>query len=78
MPSAPLLPDTEYTATFTTGVTGRPWPPLSSPYRWTFVTAANASPVASAGQDQDVGFGRRVALDGNASADPEGHPLAFA
>jgi len=76
--SAPLLPATEYTAVLTTGVTSRAGVALAAPYSWTFVTAANASPVASAGQDQDVGFGQRVALDGTASADPEGHALAFA
>lgn len=41
------------------------------------VPAASPNPTAIAGPDQSVGAGARVALDGAASWDPEGLPLAY-
>ncbi|HET7787854.1 MAG TPA: PKD domain-containing protein [Myxococcales bacterium] len=38
----------------------------------------NPAPVANAGPDQAVASGAAVALDGSASADPDGEPITFA
>ena len=39
-PTAPLLTNTVYTATITTGVTSVPGTPMASNYKWSFTTAA--------------------------------------
>lgn len=38
----------------------------------------NAQPVAAAGADQNGVVGIRITLDGRASSDPDGDPLAYA
>lgn len=42
------------------------------------ITAVNPPPVADAGPDRAVTVGDNVVLDGSASADPDGEPIAFA
>jgi PKD domain/K319L-like, PKD domain len=39
--------------------------------------APNATPIANAGPDQTVALGSTVSLDGSASSDPDGDPLAY-
>lgn len=40
--------------------------------------AGNVAPTANAGQDQAVGVGQTVTLNGSGSTDPEGSPLTYA
>ena len=47
-PNAPLITNTIYTATITTGVTSSGGVALASPYTWTFTTASGPAPTVTA------------------------------
>ena len=46
-------------------------------FRWSCASETNHPPRANAGPDQTVVVTSRVTLDGSASSDPDGDPLAF-
>ena len=72
-PTAPLQPNTNYSAVVT-GVRDLDGAPLASPFTWSFRTIANAAPSADAGPDQDADLSLEVTLSGSAT-DPDGHAI---
>ena len=75
-PTAPLDYGRIYTARLTTGITDVEGAPLAQEYTWSFATANNLAPTATAGNTQDANRGATVQLSGTGT-DPEGATLTY-
>ncbi|MAY82407.1 MAG: hypothetical protein CL930_16700 [Deltaproteobacteria bacterium] len=80
-PESDLLPDTQYTVTFTSEIEGQYAGLLLSPVQTRFTTSgespSNGLPLSNAGADQSTTTGTTVTLDGTGSSDPEGAALFY-
>ena len=80
-PESDLLPDTQYTVTFTSEIEGQYAGLLLSPVQTRFTTSgespSNGLPLSNAGADQSTTTGTTVTLDGTGSSDPEGAALSY-